>query len=389
MAVYLDNNATTRTDPRVVAAMLPFFSEHYGNPSSSHALGEAAKAALRRARAQVQALIGAAQESEILFTSGGTESNTSAILSALAVQGGRNEIITSLVEHPSVLALCDHLEATRGVVIHRIGVDREGRLDEAAYTAALSTRTALVSLMWANSETGVLFPVRRLAEQAKAHGALFHSDAVQAVGKVSVNVSASAIDLLSLSAHKWHGPKGAGALYLRKGLRFAPLLLGGKQERGRRPGTENVPAVVGMGEAARLAHEALDTDMPRLAALRDGFERALCQRLEGVVIAGEGAERAPTTSLMLFAGVDSEELLHVLDREGFCLSQGSACSSGRMEPSPVLKAMGWPDDVLPGAVRLSLSRETRADDLARLLAVLPPLVARLRARSLSPVLQSA
>jgi cysteine desulfurase len=382
--VYLDNNATTRTDERVVAAMLPFFTTHFGNASSLHALGSEPKKAVREARASVQALIGAAQESEIIFTSGGTESDTSAILSALAVQVGRNEIITSAVEHPAILALLDHLEAVKGVVVHRIPVNGQGELDEAAYAAALSKRTALATLMWANNETGVIFPISRLAKAAKAVGALFHTDAVQAAGKIALDLAETEVDMASLSAHKWHGPKGIGALYLKKGVRFAPLIKGGKQERGRRAGTENIPAIVGMGEAARLARLSRDADMPRVKSLRDRLETGLLLRIPDLIVNGIRAPRLPNTLNLAFEGCDGEELLMRMDREGLAASSGSACSAGGMEPSHVLTAMGLPGTALQAVVRLSLSRETTEHDIERVLTLLPPLVERLRAKSLTP-----
>ncbi len=271
--VYLDNNATTRMDPRVAEAMLPFFCELFANASSTHALGVAASGAVRAARRQVQSLIGAVRESDIIFTSGGSESNNAAIFSALETQDGRDEIVTSAVEHPAVLAVCAHLERLGRAKIHRIPVDRAGNLDLEAYRAALSARTALVCIQWANNETGVVFPVALLASMAHEAGALFHCDAVQAAGKVAIDVHAAEIDMLSISAHKMHGPKGAGALYVRNGVRFAPLVHGGRQERGRRAGTENTAAIVGFGVAAELAAQALPREMSRIALLRDRLER--------------------------------------------------------------------------------------------------------------------
>ena len=271
--VYLDNNATTRVDPAVVAAMLPFFTEHYGNASSLHGFGATVAKAVAQARRQVQALLGAASEQEIVFTASGTESDTTAILSALQTQPGRDEVVTSAVEHPAVLALCQHLTKTRGTVVHVVPVDAQGRLDIAAYQRALGPRTAVASVMWANNETGTIFPVAELAELAHAAGALFHTDAVQAVGKLPIDAQAAGIDMLSLSGHKLHAPKGIGALYVRRGVKLTPLLRGGGQERGRRAGTENVPAIVGLGRAAELAKAALPDCRTRLAALRDRLEQ--------------------------------------------------------------------------------------------------------------------
>ena len=293
--VYLDNNATTRVDARVLDAMLPFFREQFANPSSGHAMGADVADAVHIARGQVQSLIGAASSKEIVFTSGGSESNNTAIFSALKTQKDRDEIITSAVEHPSILAACDHLQRTGRARIHRIPVDRDGRLVEDAYRNALSPRTALVSMQWANSETGVVFPVQRLSAMAHTQGALFHCDAVQAAGKVTVQVQATQIDLLSISAHKLHGPKGVGALYIRNDVRLAPLIHGGRQERGRRAGTENAPAIVGFGMAAKLAEETLACEMPRIAALRDRLQHEILRGISGSMVVGDKSDRLPNT----------------------------------------------------------------------------------------------
>ena len=273
--VYLDNNATTRTDPEVVAKMLPFFSQEFGNASSSHGFGVEVSAAVREARRSVQTLLGAAHDHEIVFTSGGTESDNAAILAGLAAQEGRDEIVTTAVEHPAILSLVEHLQKTRGVTAHLIGVDTRGRIDLDAFRAALGPKTAIVSAMWANNETGTLFPVAELARLAHEAGALFHTDAVQAVGKVPIDLKATLIDFLSLSAHKLHGPKGIGALYVRKGTKFAPFIRGGHQERARRGGTENTTGIVGLGAAAELARSRLQDDAVHIAALRDRLERGL------------------------------------------------------------------------------------------------------------------
>ncbi len=257
MGIYLDNNATTRVDPVVVAEMLPFFTEHFGNPSSMHGYGAAVGGKIEWARGEVQKLLGAAFDTEIVFTSGGTESDNTAIVSALKAYPNRREIVTSVVEHPAVLSFCDYLESKEGYKVHRIPVDGKGDLDMAAYEAALSENVAIVSIMWANNETGTIFPVEQLAVMAKKVGALFHTDAVQAVGKIPMDLANSEIDMLSLSGHKLHAPKGIGALYLKRGVRFRPLFRGGHQERGRRAGTENAPGIVGLGKACQLAREAL------------------------------------------------------------------------------------------------------------------------------------
>ncbi len=378
--VYLDNNATTRVDPAVVAAMLPFFTEHYGNASSLHGFGATVAKAVAQARRQVQALLGAASEQEIVFTASGTESDTTAILSALQTQTGRDELVTSAVEHPAVLALCQHLAKARGTVVHVVPVDAQGRLDLDAYRRALGPRTAVASIMWANNETGTIFPVAELAKLAHAAGALFHTDAVQAVGKLAIDAQETDVDMLSLSGHKLHAPKGIGALYVRRGVKLTPLLRGGGQERGRRAGTENVPAIVGLGHAAELAKEALPACRTRVAALRDRLEQAVCAAIGDVLITGDVQNRLPNTSNLAFRHADSDGILTLLDRAGIACSSGSACKSGMQGPSHVLRAMRVPFEAAHGAVRFSLSRETTEADIDRVLAVLPSMIARLRER---------
>jgi cysteine desulfurase len=379
--VYLDNNASTRVDPRVVAAMLPFFSEHFGNASSMHSLGCPAADAVKTARRQVQELVGASFDSEIVFTSGGTESDNTAILSALETQTGRDEVVTSMVEHPAVLALCEFLQKRRGVKVHHLPVDLRGRLDMHAYRQALGCRTAVVSLMWANNETGTIFPVAQLASMAHEAGALFHTDAVQAAGKLAMNLQDTAIDMASLSAHKFHGPKGIGALYVRKGVRLAPLLRGGRQERGRRAGTENVPAIAGFGKAAELAAAALD-ELPRIGALRDRLQQGLLARVPAATVIGDVENRVPNTLNIAFKFLESEAILLLLDRRNIAASSGSACAAGSMEPSHVLRAMKVPYTEAHGAVRFSFSRENTAGDVDRVLAAMPPIIEKLR--NLSP-----
>lgn len=378
--IYLDNNATTRTDPAVVAAMLPYFSEQFGNASSSHAFGNRVATALKEARSRLQILLGAEFDHEIIFTSGGTESDNTAILSALDNAEGRDEIVTSAVEHPAMLALLDHLATSRGIKTHRIGVDAQGRLDIDGFQRALGPRTALASVMSANNETGTLFPVDRLAELAHAAGALFHTDAVQAVGKLPIDLKSGSIDMLSLSGHKLHGPKGIGALYLRKGTRFSPLLRGGPQERRRRGGTENVPGIIGLGMAAELAVALHQEVQPRICALRDRLEQGILQ-LGACRVLGDVQNRLGNTSSMAFDYLDGEAILHHLNKAGIAASLGSACASGSMEPSHVLLAMQVPMSALRGAIRFSLSRETTADEIDQVLGVLPEILTRLRATS--------
>jgi len=380
--VYLDNNATTRVDLRVVEAMLPYFRDQFANASSTHALGAAASSAVRAARRQVQSLIGAARESEIVFTSGGSESNNAAIFSALETQLDRDEIVTSAVEHPAVLAVCAHLERLGRAKVHRIPVDRAGNLDIEAYRSALSARTALVSIQWANNETGVVFPVAVLASMAAEAGALFHCDAVQAAGKVVIDVHTTKIDMLSISAHKMHGPKGIGALYVRHGVRLSPLVHGGRQERGRRAGTENTAGIAGFGLAAELAAQGLQKAMPRVALLRDRLEHELLRLIPGSRLIGDSGgdknHRLPNTLNIAFEDLEADAILLLLDRASIAASSGSACAAGSMEPSHVLRAMKVPFSHLRGAVRFSFSRDNSESDVGRVLDVLPEFVKELQ-----------
>ncbi|RWK59771.1 cysteine desulfurase NifS [Mesorhizobium sp.] len=372
--VYLDNNATTRVDPEVVESMLPLLTHQFGNPSSAHGFGALAGAALKNARGQLQALIGAEFDDEITFTSGGTESDNAAILSALEVMPDRTEIVTSAVEHPAVLTLCAHLEETRRVRVHRIPVDSHGRLDVDAYRAALSPNVAIVSIMWANNETGTIFPVAKLAELAKEVGALFHTDAVQAVGKLPIDLKSTAIDMLSLSSHKLHGPKGAGALFVKRTVRFHSLIKGGHQESDRRAGTENTPGIVGLGMAAELALKFMDGETRRIKRLRDRLEKGLLQRVPNTFVNGDPLERLPNTTNITFEFIQGNGILKLLDREGIACSYGSACTSGCSEPSHVLSAMKIPH----GAVRFSFARDNDQEDVDRVLEVLPAIVEKLR-----------
>lgn len=381
--IYLDNNATTRMDAEVLAAMLPYFTEQFGNASSLHGFGVEVSGAVRTARRQLQALLGAEFDHELIFTSGGTESNNTALLSGLDARPDRNEIVTTSVEHPAILSVAAHLEKSRGVKIRSIGVDQRGRLDMEAYRRALGPHTALVSAMWANNETGTIFPVEQLAELAHGAGALFHTDAVQAVGKIPIDLKRTEIDMLSLSGHKLHGPKGIGALYVRKGVKFTPLIRGGHQERGRRGGTENVPAIIGLGKAAERAAEFLQAERTRVRAMRDRLERGVLQRIGHCIVSGDLENRLPNTANIAFEYLDGEAILLRMNRQGVAASSGSACSSGSMEPSHVLRAMGLPSTALHGAIRLSLSRENTEADIDRVLDILPGIVMKLR--ELSPL----
>ena len=377
MPIYLDNNATTRTDPSVVQAMLPFFTENFGNASSTHAFGNDVAVAVRQARRSLRDLLGNAHDHEIVFTSGGTEANNAAILSALATQEERDEIVTTSVEHSAVLAQTQQL-VTWGIKTHIVPVDDCGRLDIEAFRCALGPRTAIASVMWANNETGTMFPVEFLAGLTRDAGALFHTDAVQAIGKVRLNLKDSAIDMLSLSAHKLHGPKGVGALYLRKGTKFRPLICGGSQERGRRGGTENVPGIVGLGKAADLAAERLEPDRVRIGALRDRLEHGILRNGECVVL-GDISNRLMNTANIAFDHLEGEAIAHHLDRAGIAVSLGSACAAGSMQSSHVLTAMRVPRWRMRGAVRFSLSRETSFAEVDEVVCAVSDIVARMRA----------
>lgn len=382
--IYLDNNATTKVDPLVVDAMLPFFTEQFGNPSSMHSFGDRVGKALKEARRQLCELLGAEFESEIIFTSCGTESDNTAILSALKALPERREIITTSVEHPAVLNLCDCLEkqlGEDGYVVHRLGVDSRGRLDLKEYGKLLSEKTAVVSAMWANNETGTLFPVEEMAEQARSCGALFHTDAVQAVGKAAVDLKTTAIDMLSLSGHKLHAPKGVGVLYLRRGTRFRPLLRGGHQERGRRAGTENSASIVALGKAAELAQQHLTFENTCVKAMRDRLEQGILKAVPNAFVTGDPSNRLPNTSNIAFEYVEGESILLMLNKEGIAASSGSACTSGSLEPSHVMRAMGIPYTAAHGTIRFSLSRYNTMDEIDRVVEKVPGIVARLRALS--------
>jgi cysteine desulfurase len=378
--IYLDNNATTRTDPAVVAAMLPYFTEQFGNASSAHAFGSEVAGAVKQSRKSLLALLGAAFDHEIVFTSGGTESDNAPILSALDTQEGRDEIVTTAVEHPAILALLEYLRTSRGIKAHLIEVDSCGRLDVEAYRRALGPRTAIASAMSANNETGTLFPVGELAVMAHQAGALFHTDAVQAVGKIPLDLKTTEIDMLSLSGHKLHGPKGIGALYLRKGTPFSPLIRGGPQERRRRGGTENVPAIVGLGKAAELALTHMTDEQTRVRALRDRLEEGIL-RIGHCTVLGDVENRLPNTSNIAFEHLEGEAIIHHLNKTGIAASLGSACASGSMEPSHVLRAMNVPAILLRGAIRFSLSRDNTIDDVVCVLNLLPEIILKLRASS--------
>ncbi len=376
--IYLDNNATTQCSPAVVEAMLPYFSEKYGNASSMHTFGGNNRHAIDQARQQVASLIGAAHADEIIFTSCATESDNTAIFSAVRSYPKKKHIITSAVEHPAIMEPYKYLEA-QGYRVDFIGVDEYGRFDMQRFQSVLDEDTALVSVMWANSETGTIFPIAEIARLTHQKGALFHTDAVQAVGKIPVNVQETDIDMLSLSAHKFHGPKGVGALYVRRGTRFMPYLMGGHQEKHRRAGTENVPYIVGLGKAAELAQKRLtDGTSAKIAALRDELEQGIVAAIADVKVNGDPEHRVPNTTNISFGYIEGESILMYLNDLGVCASSGSACTSGSLEPSHVLRAMGVPFQFAHGSIRFSLSDQTTREDIERVLKELPPIIERLR-----------
>ena len=379
--IYLDNNATTQVDPEVVEVMLPYFTEQFGNPSSLHEYGNRVGQALKKARQQVQQLLGAEHDSEIVFTSCGTESDSTAILSALKAQPERKEIITTEVEHPAVLTLCEYLEKD-GYRVHRLAVDGQGRLDLDEYQRLLSDQTAIVSVMWANNETGTFFPVVEMAEMAHQAGVMFHTDAVQAVGKIPMDLKNTHIDLLSLSGHKLHAPKGIGVLYLRRGTRFRPLLRGGHQERGRRAGTENSASIVALGKAAEMAQAAMAHENTEVKRLRDRLEQGILSQVSHAFATGDTQNRLPNTSNIAFEYIEGESILLLLNRFGIAASSGSACTSGSLEPSHVMRAMGLPYTAAHGTIRFSLSRYTTEAEIDRVIEVVPGIIEQLR--QLSP-----
>ncbi len=378
--IYLDNNATTRTAPEAVAAMLPYFSEYYGNASSIHKFGGRLAKVVEEGRAKVAAFLGA-DPSEIIFTSCGTEGDNAAILSALDVcPVRRRKIVISTVEHPAILNLGKDLER-RGYTVVKIPVDSLGRLDMDRAREMIDEQTAVVSVMWANNETGNLYPVEALAELAHRAGALFHTDAVQAAGKIPFKLRDMNIDMLSVSGHKFHAPKGIGALYVRRGVRFRPFVVGGHQERGRRAGTENVPYIVGMGVAAELAMANFDTENNYVRKLRDDLHNRLIAAIPSVRVNGDVEHRLPNTTNLSFEYIEGESILMHMDIHGICASSGSACTTGSLEPSHVMRAMGVPYTAAHGAIRFSFSRYNTQEDVDTVVEVLPGIIEKIRAIS--------
>ena len=374
--IYLDNNATTRVAPEVVDEMLPYFSDYYGNPSSMHYFGGQVEKKVVEAREKVAQLLNC-DPSEIIFTSCGTESDSTAISGTLGSYPDKRHMVTTRVEHPAVLNLVRHL-SKNGYDATEVPVDRKGNLDISDMEQAITDATAIVSVMYANNETGVTFPIEAIGQIVKSRGAVFHTDAVQAVGKIPLDMKRSSIDLLSLSGHKLHAPKGIGALYIRKGTKLTPFIIGGHQERGRRAGTENVPYIIGLGKAAELARLHMEDENTRVRALRDRLEAELIKRCPDVQVNGDSTHRLPNTTNISFEYVEGESILLLLSAQGIAASSGSACTSGSLEPSHVLRAMGVPFTYVHGSLRLSLSIYNTDEDIDFTIETLPPIINRLR-----------
>ena len=376
--IYLDNNATMPVAPAVFDAMKPYFTEKYGNASSMYPLAAESHRAMETARAQVAELVGAAHADEIIFTGCATESDNTAIFSAVRSFPTKKHIITSAVEHPAILHPLRYLQG-QGYQVDFIGVDAQGRFNMDQYKAVLRDDTALVTVMWANNETGTIFPVEEIAALAKARGALFHTDAVQVIGKLPLDVKNTHIDMLSLSGHKFNAPKGVGALYVRRGTRFTEFMMGGHQEKARRGGTENIPYIVGIGKAAELARARASSDaLAKMAALRDRLQNGLLGKIPDSKLNGDPQNRVPNTVNISFGYVEGEAILMHLNEYGICASSGSACTSGSLEPSHVMRAMGVDFQFAHGSVRFSLSEETTQAEIDKVLEVLPGIIENLR-----------
>lgn len=377
--IYLDNNATTKVADEVLEAMLPYFNQLYGNPSSMHTFGGQVGQRIRDAREQVAALLGALPE-EIVFTSCGTESDNSAIRSALLTRQDKKHIVISRVEHPAIRALCSHL-GTQGYKITELPVDKNGILDLENLEKSLTPDTAIVSLMWGNNETGVLFPVEEAARLAHEKGILFHTDAVQAAGKIPINMKNNVIDMLSISGHKLHAPKGIGILYIRRGTKFSPFLIGGHQEKGRRGGTENSASIIGLGKACELAAKNIGSENNQVRRLRDKLEQELLRKIPQSRVNGDIQTRLPNTTNISFEYVEGEAILLLMNELGICASSGSACTSGSLQPSHVLRAMGVPFTMAHGSIRFSLSVYNTEEEVDFVIEKMPAIIDRLRGMS--------
>ena len=378
--VYLDNNATSRVAPEVVEAMLPYLEGYYGNASSMHTFGGRLRHEIDTARQSAAALLGC-EPDELIFTSGGTESDNAAIWGVLKLRPEQRHIITSRVEHPAVRAMCRQWQR-EGYRLTELAVDGQGQLDLDELRQAITPETALISIMWANNETGVVFPVEEIGKIAREAGVTFHTDAVQAAGKVAVNLGDLPIDLLSVSGHKLHGPKGVGLLYVRRGTSLSPFMVGGHQEYGKRAGTENVPGIVGLGQACALARKHLADEMNQASRLRDRLEEGLLSHCLDARVNGDRGSRLPNTTNISFEFVEGEAILLLLDRLGICASSGSACTSGSLEPSHVLRAMGVPFTAVHGSIRFSLSRYTTEEEVDYVVHEMPAVIERLRGISM-------
>lgn len=375
--VYMDNNATSCVAPQVFEAMRPFLTDYYGNPSSMHNFGGGIRKYVDKARQDVAALLGAGDPQEIIFTSCGTESDNTAIISTLKSYPDKKHIITTKVEHPAVLNLCKYLE-TRGYRVTYLGVDGDGMLDLNELRTAIDHDTAVISVMYANNETGVVFPVEEIAEIARVREVVFHTDAVQAAGKIPLKLTELPVDILSISGHKLHAPKGVGVLYVRKGTKFSPFIIGGHQEDSRRGGTENVASIVGLGVASALAGKAIEEENVRVKKLREKLENSILKKIPNVKVNGHKEKRLPNTSNISFEFIEGESILLMLDEKGVAVSSGSACTSGSLSPSHVLRAMGVPFTYVQGSIRFSLSRYNTEEEIDYVVKELPPIVDRLR-----------
>ncbi len=375
--VYTDNNATTKVADEVIAEMLPYFGELYGNPSSMHTFGDQVGKKVVEARQRVADLINADPE-EIIFTSCGTESDNSAIYAALNANPEKKHIITSNVEHPAINNLYKLLEKKEGYKVTFVPVDEDGLLDLELLYSSMSDDTAIISLMWANNETGVLFPIEEITKKANEKGILMHTDAVQATGKVPIDVKKVQVDMLSLSGHKIHAPKGIGVLYVKKGFKFSPFMIGGHQEKGRRGGTENTVSIIGLGKACELAKQNLVTMNDEVKELRDYLQNQLLHKIPGSSVNGDIDRRLPNTLSIGFDAVEGESILLMLDREGICASSGSACTSGSLDPSHVLMAMKVPFKSAHGSIRFSLSHYNTKEEMDHIIKVVPPVIQKLR-----------
>ena len=374
--VYVDNNATTKVAPEVLEVMLPYFSEYYGNPSSMHFFGGQVQKKVDEARAKVADFLGG-EPSEIVFTSCGTESDNAAILGTLDSYPEKRHLISTRVEHPAVGNVSTYL-SRKGYRVTELSVDREGRLDLDELRESLTDETALVTIMYANNETGVVFPIEEIGEIVKARGVPFHTDAVQAAGKIPLHMKKSKIDMLSISGHKLHAPKGIGVLYIRKGTKFSPFMIGGHQEKGRRGGTENVPYIIGLGKACELAKKHLDEENTKVKALRDYLEAKILEKIPNTLVNGDRVHRLPNTVNVSFEYVEGESILLLLSDLGICASSGSACTSGSLEPSHVLRAMGVPFTAAHGSIRFSLSTYNTKEEMDYIVEHLPPIIQKLR-----------